>query len=321
MRAAYVIGLIGMAALAVACDPGAFDRLTRGEPRGDSGVDAGAADAGALDASAGDAGASDAGALDASASDAGALDAGDDAGNEPPNCEALDAMCCDDVACEGACTPDATQCASITEQQTCDEDGQWGAASVCQFACVGQACGGECVPFTRTCIDNAPNECSSSGVWQPQAACSAGNPVCVGAGVCGCRPGAVRCGGDGTQPQVCSEINEWADAGVPCANCTAGRCPAEGCSDARRSECELAGGCHCVNNECSGGFCSAGDGCTDARRWACGALGCGCVDGGCSGGKCEGNGCTARKNYLCDEGGCGCSLQSCTGSVTCEGSD
>src|SRR5687768_7052815 len=166
MRTVYVVGLVGMAALAAACDPGAFDRLTRGEPRDDSGVDAGTGDAGALDAGAGDAGAGDAGAgdagaADASANDAGLLDAGDDGGTPPPPaCEDRDAMCCDGSVCESVCTPDATQCASITEQQTCDEDGQWGAASVCQFACVGRACGGECVPFSRTCIDNAPNECS-----------------------------------------------------------------------------------------------------------------------------------------------------------------
>jgi hypothetical protein len=124
----------------------------------------------------------------------------------------------------------------------------------------------------------------------------------------------VRCGGDGTQPQVCNEDNVWQSVGAPCANCEAGRCNGEGCTAMRIMECG-AFGAACVSNECAGGFGDVGDGCSNARRSACADAGCGCVDGVCSGGFCDGSGCTGRQQLNCEAFECGCYLKNCTGGA------
>lgn len=275
MRWWKLIGVLGLVLIG-ACDPGAFDRLMRGATQRDGGMDAGALDASTLDS----------GVLDASVRDAAVVDGGMD----------MDAGELD------AGTHDAGMDAGARDAGDDGGDG-----------CVGLTCGGECEPGTRSCIDNAPNECSNSGTWQAEAACSAGSPVCVGAGECRCFPGSLRCGGDGTQPQLCNATNQWVNVGASCANCDDGTCPTEGCSAARASECGTVA-CHCANNDCSGGFCALGDGCTAERRSACQGHGCGCVDGACSGGACAGTGCTARAITDCSAQECGCAMQSCTGA-------
>lgn len=225
---------------------------------------------------------------------------------------------CVGSACGGECVPGAQECVPETPRRsfiTCSTEGAWSEPSMCSYVCTASGeCGGQCVPGSRSCMSNTPHACSGEGVWAAEAACGGNSPVCVGEGNCRCRPGMVRCGGDGTQPQVCNASNHWVNVGAACGNCSNGRCDGEGCSDQRIFECGQFGAA-CVNNECNGGFGDVGDGCEGARRSACAGMDCGCVDGLCSGGFCDGSGCTGRVAYNCEQFGCGCSLQSCAGGA------
>jgi len=71
-------------------------------------------------------------------------------------------------------------------------------------------------------------------------------------------------------------------------------------------------GCHCVDGQCSGGFC-AGTGCTAQETANCGAYGVNCVDHQCSGGFGPGTGCTARETLDCGNYGVNCVDHQCSG--------
>jgi hypothetical protein len=81
------------------------------------------------------------------------------------------------------------------------------------------------------------------------------------------------------------------------------------------ADCEAACanfGCHCVDGQCSGGFCP-GTGCTAEETAACGNYGVNCVDHQCAGGFGPGTGCTARETLDCGNYGANCVDHQCSG--------
>ncbi|MFO0618657.1 MAG: M23 family metallopeptidase [Polyangiaceae bacterium] len=71
-------------------------------------------------------------------------------------------------------------------------------------------------------------------------------------------------------------------------------------------------GCHCVDGQCSGGFCP-GSGCTQQETDDCAAFGVNCVDHQCNGGFGPGTGCTARETIDCGNFGANCVDHQCSG--------
>jgi|GEM_PF-1255975 len=72
---------------------------------------------------------------------------------------------CSGGACTGTCTPSARQCVA-NGTQTCDQGGNWGAASACtNQACVMGACTGSCVPGSKRCSLGGRQSCNAQGVW------------------------------------------------------------------------------------------------------------------------------------------------------------
>lgn len=63
-------------------------------------------------------------------------------------------------------------------------NGQWSAAATCPYACVGNACGGVCVPGSAECVgSDAVHECGGDGQWGAAKPCAY---VCIAAdGKCG----------------------------------------------------------------------------------------------------------------------------------------
>lgn len=149
--------------------------------------------------------------------------------------------------CGGQCVPGVTQCSDDETEQTCGEDGTWGDDRVCargcvvdtcaegcgvgtkrcsddksaletcvagdwqsadcDFVCVGQQCGGECVPGTTQCFNGSTQQtCSSTGQWGADLVCS---HVCTGA-ACGgvCDPMEKKCLDDDTE-QECDAEGQW----------------------------------------------------------------------------------------------------------------
>src|SRR5690606_32436962 len=106
----------------------------------------------------------------------------------------------------------AAQCVSTTYRQLCTAEGQWGSTSPCEFACVGGACGGECVPGARQCVDKQRQECDLSGQWQDfgepcDFVCSEG--ACTGV----CQPGSTQCAST-SEEQTCTDRGVWGPARV-----------------------------------------------------------------------------------------------------------
>jgi sulfatase modifying factor 1 len=115
----------------------------------------------------------------------------------------------------------------------------------------GAATGGStsiCVPGSRSCSGSVPQLCSSSGVWQAQAACSGSLPSCVG-GACQCTPGTFQCKSDGVTQQFCASTGAWVDqstCGGSTPYCNAGTCVtcsagSKQCSGAVPQVCSTAG--------------------------------------------------------------------------------
>ncbi|HET9957703.1 MAG TPA: hypothetical protein VFQ61_24565 [Polyangiaceae bacterium] len=89
------------------------------------------------------------------------------------------------------CTQGATECVGTTKIRTCGSNNQWGQATECQFACVGNACGGACKPGARECT--APGAaryraCNDQGSWSTTT-CS--DTQSCKAGSCGSYPRVV----------------------------------------------------------------------------------------------------------------------------------
>jgi hypothetical protein len=99
-------------------------------------------------------------------------------------------------SCPGACANDscvscaagAKECTSSTMLRTCGANNEWGQPSKCDFACVGTACTGSCIPGTRQCSGGgAPRYgvCTDQGTWS-LTTCNT-DQSCKG-GVCGSFP-------------------------------------------------------------------------------------------------------------------------------------
>ena len=133
---------------------------------------------------------------------------------------------CVDGACVKHCVPGAKQCDGKNGTQTCDTNGNWGTATVCQqSACVDGGCVGTCVPATKQCDGNGVQTCDGSGNWGTAAACV--NKACVGGTCVGtCVPGATGC--NMNAPSTCDSEGKW--VGTTCTGatplCTGGACVA-----------------------------------------------------------------------------------------------
>jgi len=93
--------------------------------------------------------------------------------------------------------------------------------------------------------------------------------------------------------------------------CSGGFCPGTGCTAAETEACGHFG-VNCVDHQCSGGF-GNGTGCTARETIDCGHFGVNCVDHQCAGGFGPGTGCTARETLDCGNYGCGCVDHQCSG--------
>jgi hypothetical protein len=121
-----------------------------------------------------------------------------------------------------------TQCTSSTQMETCSSTGDFANPTTCQFACVGDACGGQCRPGEKRCTGNDLEQCSDQGMWSFNTSCQ---NACV-SNACGgeCRPGTKRCASGSTnQLETCDQSGRWqrTTCGGSCTNnecvsCTSG---------------------------------------------------------------------------------------------------
>jgi hypothetical protein len=87
-----------------------------------------------------------------------------------------------------SCAAGAKECTSSTMLRACGANNEWGQPTKCDFACVGTACTGSCVPGTRECTGGgAPRYrvCTDQGTWSTTT-CNT-DQSCKG-GVCGSFP-------------------------------------------------------------------------------------------------------------------------------------
>jgi hypothetical protein len=72
------------------------------------------------------------------------------------------------------CTPGAARCVDPMTAETCSSSGQW-VSETCPYVCVGQSCGGVCVPgATQQCSEcgnQGEQTCGDDGQW---GTCSVG---------------------------------------------------------------------------------------------------------------------------------------------------
>jgi len=125
-------------------------------------------------------------------------DATEDVGDAPePVDTALDAP--EDAigpdAADAACSDGATHC-SGTNLETCVK-GSWQFTQTCPYVCSNNACGGSCVPGSKSCVAQTPRTCGTNGEWVYSAPC----PYTCMAGDCKglCNPGALKCGSVGVE--------------------------------------------------------------------------------------------------------------------------
>jgi hypothetical protein len=121
------------------------------------------------------------------------------------------------------CAPNQTQCASLTQQQTCTAAGAWGTATACtNQTCVGSACTGVCAQGQTECSSTTvQNNCTASGAWGNATTCT--NQTCSGTGVgthCQgvCAPGQTECV-DATSQNNCTAAGAWGNP-TTCTNQT-----------------------------------------------------------------------------------------------------
>jgi len=208
--------------------------------------------------------------------------------------------------------PGATQCVDETTRQTCDQSGEWGASHSCSAACVGDDCGGVCVPGARRCDELTRQQCGSDGQWlNDGAAC----PIACSAGACtgACTPSQTQCSSN-TELQTCSSNHEWG-APVACDYvCVAGAC---------------GGVCEPGTVECVPGTPSTQRRtCTSSGQWdtpsACTYV---CTGAGVCGGACTPGAtrCTGQQPEHCVDGAwvasgavCGNGQECQPGTATCE---
>jgi hypothetical protein len=196
----------------------------------------------------------------------------------------------------GECVSGATACVTSTQRRVC-VGGRWSEAESCSNACVGDDCGGVCVPGAQRCASGSQvQRCSDSGEWGAATACpsSCSGDGCVGectAGVsecfsasqlrlcnergqwqtpltcqfacqgsaCGgeCMPGALRCDAELASAQRCDAQGGWRDA----PRCLPGACPEDSvdqCEDVCTSLASDPLNCGSCGHDCLGGACVAG---------------------------------------------------------------
>lgn len=124
--------------------------------------------------------------------------------------------------CSGVCRPGTFKCLNNRTLQTCGADGTWGSTAACTYACVGNSCGGSCVPGTKTCDGSVLRSCLDSGALDAGKECDF---VCQGTACTGvCRPPSVQC--DRNTPQHCTTSGVW-ENGTACGSgqiCRSGAC-------------------------------------------------------------------------------------------------
>jgi hypothetical protein len=83
--------------------------------------------------------------------------------------------------CTGVCAPTQKTCATDgVGLESCGTNGMWSSEVPCTYACVGNACGGVCVPGSVQCgAGNSTETCSTSGQWNTATACLVATPVCA----------------------------------------------------------------------------------------------------------------------------------------------
>lgn len=196
------------------------------------------------------------------------------------------------------CTSDEAMCVSSTQLRVCSSDGRWLAVEACPLACVGNACGGVCVPQAQRCASSTEvQRCSDQGEWGAATACPS---ACSGAGCTGeCSPGSRECV-SATQQRQCNEQGQWLTP-VSCDfTCQGGSCGGECTPDSVRCDAAPAQRCDETGTwrdapRCEpGGACPAesiercGEACLSLASdpLNCGACGRDCRGGACSGGRC-----------------------------------
>lgn len=164
------------------------------------------------------------------------------------SCDAATGSC-------SSCSAGETRCYSITQVQACSPP-DWGAITTCPSACVGNSCGGTCVPGSRVCSsDYQYRNCGVTGELGAPVSC--GNQACSGGQCVGeCRPGTTRC--SGSRIQECSSEGSWRDT----TNCADRANPDATCVVYDGTP--LCGVCIPGSQRCNGGLVQE---CTKAAIW------------------------------------------------------
>lgn len=223
-------------------------------------------------------------------------------------CSGETPVCIETTGQCGSCEQGDRQCASSTEFEVCNAQGQFQAKSCASTtpACLNGTCV-ECSPESVQCVGSTPQVCSPTGTWVTQAPCSGNTPICDReTGGCRCEEGSFDC--EGQKLLACTD-GEWKEA----ATCT-GELPV---CDESSGKCECDSGAR----ECRTGYAARFE-CVDGEWNAvqCAAPNDVCVDGACvecdpeSQPTCDGNvrvSCSAQGAevheacaLVCDEGEC-----------------
>jgi hypothetical protein len=235
------------------------------------------------------------------------------AAHNPPESNCTGGVCDGNGNC-GDCVPGDTQCASVTDIQSCLATRTWGVSTECEFACVGTTCSGVCKPGDRQCSTNTPQQCSNAGQWVSESGCGA-TGTCTGEGVCKKNDGQPCEGAGECYSGVCStfyndaDSDDYGDSGTTSSVC--GALPPSGYVTDNTDCCDSDADAH--PNQ-TGWF--------NQEREVCGGYDYNCADGnekrydvcGCSGtGFGEQTGCgdfgwVGTCGQWCDEGGCYCGV-------------
>lgn len=280
----------------------------------------------------------------------------------PKNCNEaglweFEAAC--EYACfEGkcACEPGQTRCIGNT-LGICNENRTWQDEECIEQTCISTnpmqlaaECVGVCAPGRR-CLGNTPQACDTTGHWQGDVPCAAGEQCKAGECIAVCTPKNKRCFDN--KKQTCDENGQWQDdidalcAASTCdpdtVECVGVCAPDEKqCKDVKtpqacgakgqwqdESTCAIAcvsGACtSCVPGEigCDG---NAPQSCGIDGQWQVGAPCAGqtCVMGVCQGECAPGKRCLGNTPQICDDAGqwqgstpCGVEEECKAGSCSC----
>jgi hypothetical protein len=200
---------------------------------------------------------------------------------------------------DAECVTSATECVTTTQRRVCS-GGRWSEAESCQNACVGDDCGGVCVPGAQRCASASEAQvCSDRGEWGAATACAAGS--CSGDGCVGeCTAGVSECF-SASQLRLCNERGQW-QTPITCQfTCQGSACGGEctpgalSCSSAGSPErCDAQGvwrdAPRCVPGACPDDSVDVCDStCTSLATdpLNCGSCGHDCLGGACVAGLCQ----------------------------------